>query len=526
MSLAVLTPRALLIGWLLLPYLAAFLGALLPLLWRPLGLGCIAATAAVALATPLGLLPDQLDLLGVHGVALQLDALTVPFLGLNALVGGAVLLERWSQRPAGSTLLLLLVLHGGLNAAFVAADLISLYVCLEVVGLSAFLLMLGSGRSTPESPTNLWVALRYLLVGNAALTLYLVGAAVVYLQQGSFRYEALASVSGAAAPALLLVGLLCKSGLFLAGLWLPRTHAEAPAAVSALLSGVVVTAGALPLLRLAALQPALLPSLQLVGAASAGLGLLYALAETDAKRLLAWSTVSQMGLVVLSPAAGGSYALAHGLAKATLFLLTPRFPSRQLSGWRQRPLPLATALPLGLASLSICGLPLLLGGIAKADLGAALDGALGGGALGGGAALLLNLASVGTTAVYARLWGMPLQSPTQHSTDQRTDQRTDQPPGQPAGDGPSASGDGRWSAAALLPAAALLLGGLLAGAGLGDPDLWGKSGLILLLGVLLEQALARVRERRLVALPDLERFPDLVGGITLVGALLLLVLPR
>ena len=183
-----LSGQAIAIGWLLLPFLAAFLSALLPALARWLALLCCAATALMAAAIALGLcssgpcrrsLPGAIELLGPYGVSLRLDGFAAPFLLLNALVGGAVLLDGWRRPPPGPFLPLLMVLHGGLDSAFVAVDLISLYVTLEVVGVSAFLLILIS-----RSERTLWVALRYLLIGNTVMTLYLIGAAVVYLQTG------------------------------------------------------------------------------------------------------------------------------------------------------------------------------------------------------------------------------------------------------------------------------------------------------------------------------------------------------
>lgn len=273
-----------------------------------------------------------------------------------------------------------------------AVDLISLYVTLEVVGISAFLLIL-----ITRSERSLWLALRYLLISNTVMTLYLIGAALVYLDQGSFQLEAVAT-AGAAALSLLLVGLLTKAGLFLSGLWLPRTHAEAPAEVSALLSGVVVAAGIVPLLRLSVAVPTLATVLPTIGLASAGLGLLFALVEPEAKRLLAWSTLSQMGLVLLVPAAGGLYALGHGLAKSALFLVARRFPGRDLAGWAGRPLPTGVLVPLWIGSLSIVGVPPLLGFFAKSNLDRVLPGPTG---------LLLSLLSVGTAAVFARFWSAP-----------------------------------------------------------------------------------------------------------------------
>jgi multicomponent Na+:H+ antiporter subunit D len=469
--------QPLLIGWLLLPYTAAFLAALLPPLARWLALVCCLATGAVAIALQAGALPASLSLLGPYGVALQPDALAAPFLLLNALVCGAVVLDGWRRTLPGPFLLLLMVLHGGLASAFVAVDLVSLYVTLEVVGISAFLLILAS-----RSDRSLWLALRYLLIGNTVMTLYLVGAA------------------------LLLVGLLTKAGLFLSGLWLPRTHAEAPAEVSALLSGVVVAAGIVPLLRLSGVVPALAAVLPLIGLASAGLGLLFALAEADAKRLLAWSTLSQMGLVVLAPVAGGLYALGHGLAKAALFLVARRFPGRDLAGWAGRPLPAAVGVPLWIGSLSIVGVPPLLGFFAKTDLDRSLPEPMG---------LLLSLLAVGSAAIYARLWGAPLRGEVPAPPAASTQPAANTPP-EPA-----------WSPGVLLLLAALVLLAAAEASRSWSPELVpaaAKAALVLAAGVGLHRLLQPLRCRPWFRLPDLEGFPDLVGGIGVVGAGLLVLM--
>ncbi len=485
-----LSSESLLIGWLLLPFSAAFLAALVPPLARWLALACCLATAAVAAAIQAGALPASLHLLGPYGVVLQPDALAAPFLLLDALVCGAVVLDGWRRPMPGPFLLLLMVLHGGLASAFVAVDLISLYVTLEVVGISAFLLIL-----ITRSERCLWLALRYLLISNTVMTLYLIGAAVIYLEQGSFRLEAVAT-AGAAALSLLLVGLLTKAGLFLSGLWLPRTHAEAPAEVSALLSGVVVAAGIVPLLRLSVAVPTLATVLPTIGLASAGLGLLFALVEADAKRLLAWSTLSQMGLVLLVPAAGGLYALGHGLAKSALFLVARRFPGRDLAGWAGRTLPAGVLVTLWICSLSIEGVPPLLGYVAKSNLDRILPGPTG---------LLLSLLSVGTAAVFARLWSAPLQ------------------PSAPLPDA-AAQPEPAWSPGVLLLLAALVLLGAGEAIRGWSPSLGpsaAKAALVLAAGMGLHRLLQPLRRRDWFRLPDLEAFPDLIGGIGVVGAGLL-----
>jgi multicomponent Na+:H+ antiporter subunit D len=494
----------LLISWLLFPFAAAFVSALLPSLGRWLALLASASTVVVAgWAWRGGSL--QLNLIGELGVQLQVDQLAAPFLLLNAVVVLAVLIDRWRNLPPGPFPVLLPVLLGGLNSAFLAIDLVSLYVALEVVGITAFLLILQK-----RDAQQLWIALRYLLISNSVMNLYLVGVALLYLQVGSFRLTSLSEfLPGdrgiAVIVALLLVGLLTKSGLFLSGLWLPRTHAEAPAEVSALLSGVVVAGGLCPLLRLNAQLPGLQPLLAWVGLASALLGLVYALLESDLKRLLAWSTLSQLGLVLLNPMVGGVYALAHGLAKAALFLVAGHVPSRRLAGWACQPLPPLLALPLLLASLSIAGAPLLLGFWSKQ---AVFTPPLAGfpGLPASLANWLLPLLGVGTAAVYARLCWLPI--------------------GLGAGAGMQAPG-------AVLLAGLLLLSGVLA---LLQPlapvvaetnlNAVGKALAVLAAGAGVEALRQLAMARSLPGLrpPNLEQFSDLLGSMAVMGAGLMLVL--
>ena len=485
-------PNGLLIGWLLAPLLAAFTAALLPSLARPLALLSALATAGLGLALVAGAGPWSLDLIGPLGVRLQCDAAAAPFVLLNGLVVLAVVLDGWRQSVAGPFLLLVMVLLAGLNSAFVAVDLVSLYVALEVVGIAAFLLMLRQREGL-----QLWIALRYLLVGNSVMTLYLLGVAMVYLRTGSFRFEALADpVFGSRALTialpLLLVGLLTKAGVFLSGLWLPRTHAEAPADVSALLSGVVVCGGLCPLLRLGQTVPPLQPLLLAVGLASALMGVVYALVEGDLKRLLAWSTLSQVGLVILDPAVGGFYALAHGLAKAGLFLVAGRVPSRDLHSWSRTALPLQQAVPLWLGALSIAGAPPLLGFWAKERLSSSLTAP---------ASTALLVAMVGTAAVYARLCLRPLSWPGE---------------GLPA-----------------VPPLGTVLIALLLLSGLWLAPLPAQGSLlkalaVLAAGMVLQLLLEPLRRRawpdQPVALPQLDRLNDLLGGMAVVGSLLMVLL--
>ena len=157
-------------------------------------------------------------------------------------------------------------IHGSVNASFLAHDWISLYVALELMAISAFLLLAEPGR-----PKSSWVALRYLLVGNSGMLFYLLGAALIYQNQHSFSFDGLGNAPPEALS-LLLLGLTVKGGVFASGLWLPLTHASAPAPISALLSGVVVKASVLPLLRMAEGLPSLDLPLRILGTGAALLG--------------------------------------------------------------------------------------------------------------------------------------------------------------------------------------------------------------------------------------------------------------
>lgn len=484
---------ALIIGWLLLPFLLAFSAALWPKLGWWMALLCCTATLAAGLILSLDPEPILIQLVGPSGVSLLLDGFVAPFLLLNALVSAAVLLERGQSHDDPSFCLLLMALLGSINSALVCHDLISLYVALEVVSLCAFLLIADRHKFR-----SLWIALRYLLVGSTALLFFLIGCAQVQASHGSFAFEGVAGAT-TGALALLLIGLLTKSGLFISGLWLPRTHAEAPAEVSALLSGVVITAGAAPLVRLSQGSPELASVVIWLGLASAGFAVVFALLETDVKRLLAWSTVSQIGLVVISPVTAGLFALGHGLAKACLFLLTRRCPSRRLESWSEMPLPWSVALPMRLAALSIAGCPLLVGYLAKEQLQQRL-GPL--------PVLLVTLFSVGTAAVYMRLWASPIVRPSEER--------------------PPAAAPFHWGVALLL--AALVLGNGLPFMA-NDSTLWlssfKASSLLKSLGVLLAGwALHRLIQpwRSSIKLPDLERFDDLIGGMGIMGTALVVTL--
>lgn len=345
--------------WIALPFLAGFSIYLLPQADRVLAFGLTLVSLIYALG--IFLTPDtlSLSLLDSFGVTLLVDDLSAFFILTNALVTAAVILYTWPSPKTAFFYTQAIILHGSVNAAFICADLISLYVALEVIGIAAFLLI-----SYPRRDKTLWVALRYLFVSNTAMLFYLIGAILVYQTTQSFAFTGL-GVASLEAKALILLGLLTKGGIFMSGLWLPLTHSESESPVSALLSGVVVKAGVFPLVRMALLVEEIDPVIRFFGVATALLGVAYAMFEKDTKRMLAFHTISQMGFVLAAPEVGGFYALTHGFVKAALFLCAGHLPSRNFKVLQDQPIHRPIWIALIIASFSISGFPLLSGFGAK-----------------------------------------------------------------------------------------------------------------------------------------------------------------
>ena len=173
--------KALTIIWIALPLFIGFSIYLLPKIARYLALGVAIFSLGYAL-TIFNLDSSlNLNLLDSFGVILLIDNLTSFFILTNALVTLAVLFSCWQSDKTAFFYTQIIILHGSVNASFLCADFISLYVALEVIGIAAFLLV-----AYPRSDRSIWVALRYLFVSNTAMLFYLVGAILVYQSHNSF----------------------------------------------------------------------------------------------------------------------------------------------------------------------------------------------------------------------------------------------------------------------------------------------------------------------------------------------------
>jgi NADH-quinone oxidoreductase subunit L len=264
-------------------------------------------------------------------------------------------------------------------AVVLAGDLLVLLIGWEVMGLCSYLLI-GHYRDLPEAPG---AALKAFLVTRVGDVGFLLGILLLGLTAGTFRISGvLAAVPSfpprtlTLATLLLLLGVAGKSAQFPLHTWLPDAMAG-PTPISALIhAATMVAAGVYLVLRLYpafVAAPASLAVLGCLAAITMLLGALAALAQDDLKRVLAWSTVSQLAymlgaLAVGGYAAGAFHLITHAAFKALLFLCagvvlhgTGTVLMSRLGGLR-RALPV-TYVATVLGGLALAGVPPLSGGL-------------------------------------------------------------------------------------------------------------------------------------------------------------------
>lgn len=333
-------------------------------------------------------------------IVLYVDSLALGMLWLMTLLALAVhayagvWLNRREHVHGHDYRVLWLVLWTGLNSLILSGDLFNLYVMLEVTTLGAVSLVMLGGSARAVS-----AAARYLFFALVGSVLFLLGTALVYAEIGLLHMPMIAlraDDSPAIVVALLTitVGVAMKAALFPLHAWLPIAHASAPTPASAVLSAAVATAGVYLLLRLwlgpfaGTWTVATAQGIGAIGAAGIVYGSAQALRQQRIKVIVAYSTVAQLGyLLLLVPLAQSTFAwqgaiyhaVTHGLAKAGIFLAVGNL-ILAIGNDRLENLPGAdqfaakNVLVIGMAGAAIAGLPPTGGFLAKWWLlGAALE---------------------------------------------------------------------------------------------------------------------------------------------------------
>ncbi|HUW18335.1 MAG TPA: proton-conducting transporter membrane subunit [Sedimentisphaerales bacterium] len=268
------------------------------------------------------------------GINMVLDGLSSLVLLAVSIVSAAAMLfsarymEQYTAKPKYLSLFLLMV--AGMNGLVLSGDVFNLFVFLEIASLASYALV-GFGCEHEE----LEAAFKYMVLGSIGSLFVLFGVALVYGNTGSLN---MAYISKAIQSSQLNAGLSFALALFIVGFgikaalvpfhaWLPDAHPSAPAPISAMLSGVLIkTLGVYALVRIVfnvfgvSIQIGWL--LVVLGLLSMVAGAFLAIGQWDFKRLLAYSSISQIGYVVLGIGLGGLImAKYNNLAWASLAIL-------------------------------------------------------------------------------------------------------------------------------------------------------------------------------------------------------------
>lgn len=335
-------------------------------------------------------------------IAFGLDGLSVWLFALSALLTVTGVCASWEsvKEKAAAHYALLLTLETGLLGLFASLDIIQFYVFFEFMLIPMFFLIgIYGGRERRRASITFFL---YTLVGSLLALAGLISLVVINYYYGDKHVltfsipELTAGLAAIARPEwtgvhpwytnpqvliflLLFAGFAVKVPLFPFHTWLPLAHVEAPTAGSVILAGVMLKVGTYGFLRFnMAMTPlgarVLFPTLAFLSVVGVIYGALTALAQSDVKRLVAYSSVSHMGLIALGLFSATAVGMEgsviqmvnHGLTTGALFacvgIIYERYHTREMSAmrglWKRLPL---FAFFLILASMGSIALPGLNG---------------------------------------------------------------------------------------------------------------------------------------------------------------------
>lgn len=326
----------------------------------------------------------QLDVQYYLGV----DGLSMPLLTLNALLGVVAVLISWGidLRPK-EYFCWLLLLNAGVSGVFTALDLVLFFLFWEVELIPMFMLIniWGSGRKE-------YSAMKFVIYTMAGSAFMLVGIFALYFTVEPHTFDMIRLASSELRPSFIplstiflfiFLAFAIKLPIFPLHTWLPDAHTDAPTAVSVILAGVLLKMGGYGMIRInASIFPDVLRDFAMWFAILAAVNVVYGAAVTmmqqDLKKLIAYSSVSHMGYVLLGLAAltpiglvGATFQMvSHGLITGLLFAMVGlvydhthvrHIPSL---GGLSRQMPI-TGVVFTIAGLASLGLPTMCGFVAE-----------------------------------------------------------------------------------------------------------------------------------------------------------------
>ncbi len=251
----------------------------------------------------------------------------------SSFIGAAVIRDEKGRHEFSA---LLLISMTGMNGVVLVRDIFSLYVFLEIVSVTSFILI-----AFKRERDALEGSFKYIVLSAVASVMMLTAIGIFFLTSGGTGFDILARSIAANRDNFLVMfgvlmfiaGLLIKGGVVPFHGWLPDAYSSAPSPVSILLAGIVTkVSGVYTIIRLVSevfgFTPKTNQILLFTGALSIVAGALAAMGQKDFKRMLAYSSISQVGYIILSLGAGTTLGIAgaifhlfnHAIFKSQLFM--------------------------------------------------------------------------------------------------------------------------------------------------------------------------------------------------------------
>lgn len=315
------------------------------------------------------------------GIELVVDRLSALMVVLVTVVAAGVLAYTRRGGPRGNSFYsAYLLLVGGLVGLSVTGDVFNMFVFLEITSLSTYSLI-----AKGDSGESAIAALKYLIIGTVGASLYLVGVGYLLLATGTLNMIDLAATIpqvGYANPLIrvafsfIFVGFAIKIALFPLHTWQPDAYQRAPDGITPMISALVSTVSAYALFRLVysvftveflRATPYATEIIVTVGSISVLAGTALAVIQTEVKRMLAYSSVSQFGLVVTAYGLATETALVgaivhllgHAVMKGGLFLAFGVIAAKTGARTVEEYAGLAERAPVAAGAFAVLGLALV-----------------------------------------------------------------------------------------------------------------------------------------------------------------------
>lgn len=320
----------------------------------------------------------------VSGIELKMDRIALAFSILAIIIWWALIFYNYDKIKNDLRFGFFLIFLEGVFLGFLQAnDFFTIFVFIELMTIISTILIVYKRDSY-----SFRAGFYYLLFNSIGMMFYLIGVAVIYQSIGTLNMtlakEILPSMFSnpfiQMSYIFIIVSMGVKSAFFPVYNWLPKAHGAAPAAVSALLSGLLVKSGLYVFIKIGLVfQPWLLKEYLLyIGLITSLSGTIFAIAQKDIKQLLAFSSISQIGIMLMAISrlsgyglVGGVYHIfSHAFAKSLLFLtvglIINKTNKRRLNEIRgvYESSPFMSIIMI-LSLFSLIGLPMFSGYISK-----------------------------------------------------------------------------------------------------------------------------------------------------------------